>query len=145
MHVNTHADVDVVAVETDDQVTVMLELEAPATTGGRPRPAATVEIVLDRSGSMRGERLDAAKDALLRLVDRLDPADRFGVVAFDDMIEVVVPAGRLADKPAAPCLAASPRRLNALQSSAGKSIPGTRAVRNATGNAFSASARRKAW
>lgn len=101
MHVNTHADVDVVAVETDDQVTVMLELEAPATTGGRPRPAATVEIVLDRSGSMRGERLDAAKDALLRLVDRLDPADRFGVVAFDDMIEVVVPAGRLADKPAA--------------------------------------------
>ena len=101
MHVSAHADVDVVAVEAEDQVTVMLELEAPAPRASAPRPAATLEVVLDRSGSMSGERLDAAKEALVRLVDRLDPTDRFGVVAFDDEVQVVVPAGGLAHKHAA--------------------------------------------
>lgn len=101
MQVNLHADVDVVAVEQDDQVTVMLELVAPTAQTDKPRPAATVQVVLDRSGSMDGERLAAAKEALVRLVDRLDPTDRFGVVAFDDEVQVVVPAGGLADKHAA--------------------------------------------
>ncbi len=101
MQVNAHADVDVVAVEQDDRVTVMLELVAPTAQTHGPRPAATVQVVLDRSGSMHGERLDAAKEALVRLVDRLDPTDRFGVVAFDDEVQVVVPAGGLTDKHAA--------------------------------------------
>ena len=101
MQVSAHADVDVVAVEQDDQVTVMLELVAPTAQTDKPRPAATVQVVLDRSGSMGGERLNAAKEALVRLVDRLDPTDRFGVVAFDDEVQVVVAAGGLTDKHAA--------------------------------------------
>jgi Ca-activated chloride channel homolog len=101
MQVNTYADVDVVAVEQEDEVTVMLELSAPATASAAPRPPAAVQVVLDRSGSMHGERLDAAKQALVRLVDRLDPSDRFGVIAFDDDVRVVAPAGELHDKEAA--------------------------------------------
>jgi len=101
MQVNAHADVDVVAVEQDDQVTVMLELVAPTAQTDKPRPVATVQVVLDHSGSMDGERLTAAKEALVRLVDRLDPTDRFGVVAFDDEVQVLVPAGGLTDKHAA--------------------------------------------
>jgi Ca-activated chloride channel homolog len=101
MQVNAHMDVDVVAVEQDEQVAVMLELLAPALDTDEERPPATVEVVLDRSGSMGGERLEAAKAALVRLVDRLDPGDRFGVVAFDDEVRVVVPAGPLTDKHAA--------------------------------------------
>src|SRR4051794_37973328 len=101
MKVNTHLDVDMVAVEQEDEVTVMLELIAPTPVIGEPRPPAAVQVVLDRSGSMDGERLHAAKQALVRLVDRLDPADRLGVVAFDDEVRVVVPAGELADKHAA--------------------------------------------
>ena len=94
MQVNARADVDVVAVENDDEVTVMVELAAPTAQHGDRRPAATVQVVLDRSGSMSGERLDAAKQALARLVDRLEPTDRFGVVAFDDEVDVVVAAAR---------------------------------------------------
>jgi Ca-activated chloride channel family protein len=101
MRVNAHVDLDVVAVEQEEQVSVMLELTAPAAEQAAERPAATVQVVLDRSGSMAGERLDAAKQALVRLVERLDPADRFGLVAFDDAVEVVVPAARLTDKAAA--------------------------------------------
>ena len=101
MQVKTYVDVDIVAVEQDDEVTVMIELVAPAPVSNAPRPSAAVQVVLDRSGSMDGERLGAAKQALVRLVDRLDPNDRFGVVAFDDEVQIVIPAGELHDKHAA--------------------------------------------
>jgi Ca-activated chloride channel family protein len=99
VHISAHLDVDVVAVETQDQLSVLIELTAPpAPPSDTPRPPSTLEVVLDRSGSMQGDRLDGAKAALIRLVDRLDPTDNFGLVVFDDRVDVVVPAGRLADK-----------------------------------------------
>ena len=98
MHINAHLAVDVVAVETDDQVDVLLELTAPARTSAVTRPPAVLQVVLDRSGSMSGDRLEAARQALLALVDRLDPSDSFGLVVFDDEVEVVVPAGPAADR-----------------------------------------------
>lgn len=100
MQVNAHIDVDVVAIEQEDEVTVLLELQAPVLDEGGERPPAAVQVVLDRSGSMADGRLEAAKEALLRLVDRLDPSDHFGLVAFDDQVQVVVPAAPLTDKPA---------------------------------------------
>jgi Ca-activated chloride channel homolog len=101
MHVNAHLDVDLVAVEQTDQITIMLELVAPSAPERERRPPATVQAVLDRSGSMDADnRLDAARSALKALVDRLDPRDAFGLVVFDDEVDVVVPAGPVADKPA---------------------------------------------
>src|SRR4051795_11054697 len=101
MHVNAHLDVDLVAVEQTDQITVMLELVAPERPPGEQRPPATVQVVLDRSGSMdMGERLPAARSALKALVDRLEPGDAFGLVVFDDEVDVVVPAGPVTDKAA---------------------------------------------
>jgi Ca-activated chloride channel homolog len=101
MHVNAHLDVDLVAVEQADQITVMLELVAPHGPKEADRPPAIVEVVLDRSGSMDlGDRLPAARSALKALVDRLDPRDAFGLVVFDDRVDIVVPAGPVTDKPA---------------------------------------------
>jgi Ca-activated chloride channel family protein len=102
MHLNAHLDVDVVAVETDDEVSVLLDLAAPAAiTATDARPAATLQIVLDRSGSMaQDDRLEGAKRAIRALIDRLEPTDNFGLVAFDDAVQIVVPAGPLVSKPA---------------------------------------------
>ena len=99
MHVTAHLDVDLVAVETTDTVTVMLDLQAPAAVDDptAARPEHTAIIVLDRSGSMSGHRLEAAKRAIVELVARLDDKDSFGLVAFDDETEVVVPAGKVGD------------------------------------------------
>lgn len=101
MKFNALLDVDCVAVESDDEVSVLLEIEAPKHPDDAGRPPRTLVVVLDRSGSMAGGELEAAKRALLELVGRLDPADRFGLVSFDSEVRVEVPAGPLADLPAA--------------------------------------------
>lgn len=98
MHLNALLDLDVVAVETEDEINVLLELAAPTREEDRTRPPGTLQVVLDRSGSMAGGRLDAAKQALQSIVTRLSPEDSFGVVIFDDEVTVAVPAGPLTDK-----------------------------------------------
>lgn len=97
MKINALLDVNVVAHETDDQVSVLLELEAPPGATDE-RPPSSLVVVLDRSGSMSGAPLEGAKRALAALVQRLAPTDNFGLVTFDDTAQLVVPAGPLTDK-----------------------------------------------
>ena len=80
MHITTHLDLDVIAVEGPEQVSLLVELTAPTVESAAEREPSTLVVVLDRSGSMAGERLEGAKHALITLVDRLDPTDRFGLV-----------------------------------------------------------------
>ena len=101
MKLNALLDVAVVAHEADDEVTVLLDLEAPAAPADTTRAPASLQVVLDRSGSMDGAPLDGAKRALLALIRRLQPTDNFGLVTFDDSAQVVVPAGPLSDKESA--------------------------------------------
>lgn len=62
------------------------------------KQSSALVIALDRSRSMAGEPLDAAKREVTALVRRdLGFEDALGVVAFDRSAEVVVPAGRLSD------------------------------------------------
>jgi Ca-activated chloride channel family protein len=51
-----------------------------------PRPKDVV-LLLDRSGSMGGWKMVAARRAAARIVDTLGAQDRFAVLAFDDRIE----------------------------------------------------------
>ncbi|MEW5736421.1 MAG: VWA domain-containing protein [Thermodesulfobacteriota bacterium] len=63
--------------------------------GGNPAGERTVArqnvslvLVLDRSGSMAGPKLDEAKKAAVHLIASLGPKDRFGLVTYDDRISV---------------------------------------------------------
>jgi Ca-activated chloride channel family protein len=58
----------------------------PPVTDAPPRPRDVV-LVLDRSGSMGGWKMVAARRAAARIVDTLTGADRFAVLTFDDRIE----------------------------------------------------------
>lgn len=95
MHVSTNLDVDLVAIEAADRVNLLLELQAPQLAQQDARAEQTLVVVLDRSGSMAGEPLDASMRALTTLVGRLDPRDRFGLVVFDDHADVLVPTAAL--------------------------------------------------
>jgi Mg-chelatase subunit ChlD len=69
---------------------VLVELEAPPATQKPQRDPVNLAFVLDRSGSMSGNKLDLAKRAIETAVDRLLPSDRFSIVCYDDRIDVVV-------------------------------------------------------
>ncbi|MCO1655634.1 VIT domain-containing protein [Pseudonocardia humida] len=79
-----------------DEGTFQLTVLPPAVTD-RPRPRDVV-LLLDRSGSMQGWKMVAARRAAARIVDTLGAADRFAVLAFDHVVEGVdtLPAGLVA-------------------------------------------------
>lgn len=100
MRLTTYLDFELVALEQDDELTLMLELTAPPAATRPARSPAAVVVVLDRSGSMRGTRLRTALIALDRLVGWLDERDHFGLVTFDREAAVIVPAGPLSNRSA---------------------------------------------
>ncbi|NUQ62334.1 MAG: VWA domain-containing protein [Pirellulales bacterium] len=67
--------------------TFMLMLVPPAVRAQAPRASRDVVIVLDRSGSMNGWKIVAARRAAGRIIDSLLEEDRFTVVAFDNVVE----------------------------------------------------------
>ena len=69
-----------------DQGTFALTLIPPSQSGGGNVPRDVV-FVLDRSGSMEGWKIVAARRALARMIDTLGDSDRFGLLAFDDRVE----------------------------------------------------------
>ena len=58
----------------------------PPDGGDRSRPR-DVALVLDRSGSMSGWKMVAARRAAARIVDTLTSVDRFAVLCFDNLVE----------------------------------------------------------
>lgn len=69
-------------------VHALLRVEGDAPTE-RGRTPLNLSLVLDRSGSMAGEKLHAARQAAAMLTRRLSPEDTVSVVAFDDAVDVV--------------------------------------------------------
>ncbi len=73
-----------------------------ATPYGLPSTLPTLPLnlclVLDRSSSMRGERLMQVKEATNRIIDQLGPDDHFALITFNDRAEVVVSAQRVRNK-----------------------------------------------
>lgn len=49
----------------------------------KEKPSLAMMLVIDKSGSMGGEKIELAKDAAKSAVELLGPSDKIGVVAFD--------------------------------------------------------------
>src|SRR5678815_4287414 len=62
------------------------------------RPDLNLSQVLDRSGSMQGEKMIRAREAAMFCVDQMLPTDRLSVVTFDDQIEVLFPSEPVTNK-----------------------------------------------
>ena len=69
---------------------LLARITAPRATTERARRPVNLAIVLDRSGSMSGEKLSVAKNAVEQAIARLQPDDRFSVVVYDDVVDVVI-------------------------------------------------------
>ena len=69
---------------------LLATIVAPRAVADRGRAPVNLAIVLDRSGSMSGDKLRVAKAAVAETIARLGPDDRFSVVAYDDVVDVVI-------------------------------------------------------
>jgi Ca-activated chloride channel homolog len=64
-----------------------------------PTVRLNLTLVLDRSNSMKGSRIEKVKIAAHRIIDDLSEDDFISVIAFNDRAEVVIAATPLTDKP----------------------------------------------
>jgi len=71
---------------------VLARFTAPPSEQRRARPPVNVAFVIDRSGSMGGQKIELAKKAVQTAVSLLKPSDRFAIVSYDDQIDVVTPS-----------------------------------------------------
>ena len=76
----------------------MLELEAPPEARQSPSPPLNVCLVLDRSTSMQGEKMDVVKSSAIQVLKNLRAQDILSVVAFSDRAEVIIPASYHQDR-----------------------------------------------
>lgn len=97
MNVEAQFDLDVVALQGEDDLTCLLTFQAPVPEDLADRPGETLVAVVDNSGSMQGTRLSSVKQALHALVDRMRPQDTFCVVTFNTTAQVCVPTRSIAD------------------------------------------------
>lgn len=96
---NVRHKLDYDRVPTGEPVTLrlMVTLSPEARSGAKARRALNVAVVIDRSGSMSGGKLDDVKEAAKTLYRALGPADSFSLSAFDDEVYPVLPPGKVAD------------------------------------------------
>ncbi len=70
---------------------IVARISAPEARTDHERPPVNLSFVLDHSGSMDGQKLHLAAQAVEEGIGRLQPTDRFSVVMYDHEIDVLVP------------------------------------------------------
>lgn len=98
LEVTVQASRDYLPVSQSPQLVYLLVKVKPAQTQAQAGQPLNLSLVIDRSTSMKGERLDYVKSALELLINKLSPEDVISIVSFSDRAEVVVASQPVADK-----------------------------------------------
>jgi len=80
---------------TDERAVVKISLDAARLERPENRPPINLSLVIDRSGSMSGAKIEHAKEAALAALGRLSASDIFSLVAYDSTVETLVSAQRV--------------------------------------------------
>ena len=62
------------------------------------RTPVNIAIVIDKSGSMNGQKIKKAKEAAIMAISRLSSNDIISVVTYDRTVHVLIPATKVSDK-----------------------------------------------
>ena len=69
-------------------LSLTLQAEEIATSNSGEARNVDMVIVLDRSGSMKGRKINDARQAVLKLLSNLTSKDRFGLVTYSDGVHI---------------------------------------------------------
>lgn len=83
---------DKLPVGTTEQAVYALVKIKPAGEACLTSMPANFGLVLDRSGSMDGEKMDHLKEAVGYVVDHLNDEDLVSITIFDDQVETLIPS-----------------------------------------------------
>lgn len=83
---------NLVKLSEQQLVYVLLEIGARTEKESLPTPPLNLCLVLDRSTSMQGDKMDMVKATAIQLLRSLRSEDVLSVIAFSDYAEVIVPA-----------------------------------------------------
>jgi Ca-activated chloride channel family protein len=91
--VRAHLVQDKVLQGSDGKVAVSLSMDAAEIPRSDHRPIAHADlvIVLDRSGSMAGQKLGDARLAVTQLIDRMTADDRLAIITYSNGVQVLSP------------------------------------------------------
>lgn len=74
----------------DETLSLLLaSLTASELEGTPARTPLQIALVIDRSGSMSGEKLQITKAAVAQFIRSLEPDDRVSVVTYDDHVDLL--------------------------------------------------------
>ncbi|MCL4529037.1 MAG: VWA domain-containing protein [Chloroflexi bacterium] len=97
-HAVQYSRAGLVHLDEPQLIYVLVEI-APRETGEKlPAPPLNICLLLDRSTSMQGEKIDVVKAAATQVMRSLKPEDIFSVVTFSDRADVLIPAAFQPDR-----------------------------------------------
>lgn len=88
------------AVSSDRPSTldVLVRIIPPAIELRLKRPALNLSLVIDRSGSMKGQKIELVRQAACYTIQQLRPNDRISVITFDRAVHTLVNSTPAEDK-----------------------------------------------
>lgn len=89
---SVEVDRSVLPAEVSTTAVVKVTLTAPEAPPELERTPVNLCIVMDRSGSMSGSKIEYARQAAIEAIRRLHPSDIVSLVTYDSQIETVIPA-----------------------------------------------------
>ncbi len=95
VQVRIELDRDRLAAEAEETAIVKVRLDGARRLAPENRPPINLALVIDRSGSMSGDKIRHAREAALAAISRLGPDDLVSLIAYDSDVQTLVPACRV--------------------------------------------------
>ena len=96
---------DAIASDSVTNLDVVVRITIPEIKTNQKRPMLNLGLVIDRSGSMHGAKMEYARQAAIYGVQQLVECDRetvrcdrLSVTIYDDEVEVIIPSQQVKDK-----------------------------------------------
>lgn len=94
----TYSRPNLVRIQESQLIYVLVDVRAQKNNEAVSAPPLNVCLVLDRSTSMKNEKMDLLKAAAIQFLRGMRPEDIISVVSFSDNAEVVIPASYQVDR-----------------------------------------------